>query len=143
MWSIGNMTFAGTGLTAPGTHNFLPQSVNFERASDKVDIQGIGGRVEAQIFCKFMKRLSLNVIPCSVSGTNTLANAQASADAWVPKPGLSVTVTDDITTLHDPATYNVYNVIRASRRQGVGEVASVDMELEASDEDVQLGVSIS
>jgi hypothetical protein len=133
VWSVGTVTCAGLGT-------FMTQSTSFERSASKVDIKSTNGTVQTQVFSGFMRRFSMNIIPSASSITNALA----ASETCIPKPGTSLTIVDDLSTIIDakPGGANdLYNVISVRQSRTVEGALSVDVELEASDESVQLGVS--
>lgn len=134
-WSIGTVAFTAGIVSATSAH--FTQSTNLQRTSEKTNIKDTGGTVAAQVFHGFMKTFSITVIPAALSGTNTVANAVSSSDSWLPAPGTLITVTDDSGTLID----DNYNVISAREGRTVDGVATIDLELEAGDEGVELATA--
>lgn len=134
-WSVGTIACTAGIVSASSAH--FTQSVTTNRTSEKANIKDTGGVVQAQVFHGFMKTLSLTVVPCALSGTNTIANAVSSSDAWMPAPGTLITITDDSGTIID----DNYNVISAREGRTVDGVATVDLELEAGDEGVELATA--
>ena len=137
VWSVGAVVF--TAGIVSGTNPNFTQSVGYGRNSDKFEVKDNQGVIRAQIFSGFKKNLSLSVIPCALSGTNTIANAVSSLDAHVIQPGTKVTLTDDLGALLDDS----YNVISSKQNRTVDGVVTVDLELEASDESVDLTTTVS
>lgn len=133
-WSVGDIAFTA-GISATG--GFFTQSTNVQRVSEKSDIKDNGGTIRAQVFHGFKKTLSLTVIPASTSGANTVANAVTNADALLPAPGTLITITDDSGTIID----DNYNLISAREGRTVDGVATIDLELEAGDEGVELATA--
>lgn len=137
VWSSGGITF--TAGIVSSTNPDLVQSVRMNRASDKSEIKDDGGVIKTVVFSAFKKALSITVVPCALSGTNTIANAQSSADAHLPKPGTTVTVVDGAGTIIDDS----YNVINATQNRSVDGPATADLELEQGDESIDLTTAVS
>lgn len=137
VWSIGGITYTG-GIVSSTADRFI-QSVRVSRQSEKANIKDDGGTIRTQIFHGFTKTLSLTVVPAATSGANTEANAQASADSHCPAPGTVVAIADDSGTIID----DNYNVISATQNRTVDGVATIDLELEAGDEGVEIATAIS
>jgi len=137
VWSVGALVFTA-GIVSETAGGFV-QSARVSRQSEKADIKDDGGVIRTQIFHGFTKTLSMTVVPSAVTGTNTEANAQASADSHTIAPGMTVTITDDSGTIID----DNYNVISSVQSRTVDGVASIDLELEAGDEGVEIASAIS
>lgn len=137
VWSIGGITFTA-GIVSSSAAEFV-QSARFNRGSEKAEIKDDGGIIRTQVFHGFKKTLSLSVVPAALSGTNTVANAQASADAHTPAPGTTITVVDGAGTVIDAS----YNLISATQNRAVDGVATIDLELEQGDESNDLTVAVS
>lgn len=137
LWSTGGITYTAGIVSA--TNPDFPQSARFARTSDKAEVRDNGGIIRTQVFHGFKKTLSLTVVPCALSGTNTLANAQSSVDAHTIAPGTTVTVVDDSGTLIDGS----YNVISSTQNRTVDGVATVDLELENGDESNDLTTAVT
>lgn len=137
IWSTGAVV--GTAGIVSSSSGSLVQSVSIERTSEVTHVKDNGGTVRASIFHGGMKNLRLTVIPCAVSGTNTLANAQSSGDGHTIAAGTKVSLTDDSGTVID----DDYNVLSATQNRTVDGVATVDLVLEASDEGIDLETTIS
>lgn len=131
VWGTGTLTVTGGILS--GTTTAAVQTITLTRNSEKTNIKTIGGEVAAQVFHGFMKTASVTVIP---SGT-TIALAATSSDSWMPKPGTAVTLADSYGTLLD----DNWNVISARQGRTVDGAATVDLELEAGDENTELAGS--
>lgn len=135
VWSVGSLVFTA-GIDSSTAAGFF-QSARVSRQSEKTSIKDAGGVIRAQVFHGFTKTLSLTVIPASLSGTNTVANARASMDSHMPAPGTLVSITDDSGTIID----DNYNVVSAVQSRTVAGEASVDLELEAGDEGVEIATA--
>ena len=152
VWSVGGITHTA-GIVSATNPNFL-QSVDFDRNSEKAEVKDTGGTIRAVIFHGFKRMLKLSVIPCALSGTNTLANAEAALDAHTLKPGVTVDIVDALAGSSGAysvlegggaaaATTNSYNVINSKQRRTVDGVAIVDLDLEATDEGVDITTGIT
>lgn len=128
VWSVGAIAF--TAGIISGTNSNLTQSARVARTSDKAEVKDAGGVIQAVIFHGFKKTLSLTVVP---NGT-TIANARSSGDAYMPSPGTTISITDDSGTIID----DNYNCISATQNRTVDGVMTIDLELEAGDEGVEL-----
>lgn len=137
-WSVGSVTFTA-GIVSATNPSFI-QSTTLNRTSEKTNIKDTGGVVTSQVFHGFMKQLSVTAIPCSLSGTNTVANADLSADAWLPSPSTLVTITET-GSVGTQAIEDNYNVISAREGRTVDGVLTIDLELEAGDEGVELATA--
>ena len=91
------------------------------------------------VFHGFLKTLDITVVP---SGTSVAA-AITSGNEWTPKPSSSVTLVDPSSSVTDPTTYNVYNVVRSRQNRTVDGVMTCDLSLESSDEDVDITTAAS
>lgn len=130
-WSVGSIAF--TAGIISGTNGNFTQSTRVQRTSEKTNIKDNGGTVKTQVFHGLMKALSISVVPTGSS----IANANASADAYLPAPGTTISITDDSGTIID----DNYNVISATENRTVDGVRTIDLELEAGDEGVELAGS--
>lgn len=124
-WSVGAIV-CSAGIS--GSH--FTQSTRVQRTSEKANVKDNGGTIKSQIFHGFMKTLSLTVIP---SGDKT----GGSADTHMPQAGTLVTITDDTGTIID----DNYNLISATENRTVDGVRTIDLELEAGDEGVELATA--
>jgi hypothetical protein len=140
IWSIGTITFTGSVLAAPSTHDFLPQKFDFSRTSQKTEVKGLDGGTQLQVFSDFKRGISITVVP---SGS-TIAATRTSADAWLPKPGDTITITDTESAIVDAASNaNKYNVLSSKQGRTVDGVATADLEIEQSDDGYDLTTTIS
>ena len=130
VWSTGGITYSA-GITGAD----FPQSVNVTRGSDKVEVKDNGGSIRAVVFSGFKKTTSITCIPQAAS----IAGAQTSADGHMPQAGTLVTVVDDAGTTID----GNYNVISAKQSRTVDGVATIDLELEGSDEGIDITTNVS
>jgi hypothetical protein len=137
IWSTG--AIVGTAGIVSSTSGSFMQSVSIERTSERTHVKDNGGTIRSSIFHGAMKNLRLTVIPCAISGTNTIANAQSSGDGHTIAAGTKVSFTDDSGTIID----DDYNVLSATQNRTVDGVATVDLVLEASDEGIDLETTVS
>lgn len=137
MWSVGALVFTA-GIVSSASGSFV-QSARVSRQSEKTNIKDNGGTIRTQVFHGFTKSLSMTVVPSAVSGTNTVVNAQSSGDSHLPAPGTLITITDDSGTIID----DNYNLISATQNRTVDGVVTIDLELEAGDEGVEIATAIS
>lgn len=137
VWSVGSITMTA-GIVSTASADFV-QSARSARTSEKAEIKDDAGTIRAVVFHGFKKSLSLTVVPCSLSGTNTVVNAQASADAHTLVPGTTITVVDGAGTIID----GNYNLISATQNRSVDGPATVDLELENGDEGVDLTAAVA
>lgn len=140
-WSTAGITF--TAGIVSSTSGSLVQSATLERTSEVARIKGTDGTIKTVVFSGNTKSLRITVVPCAVSGTNTIANAKLSADAHVPKAGTLITVADDSGSLPDTALEGSYNCISATQNRTVDGVLTVDLTLEGSDEGVDITAAVS
>lgn len=132
VWSIGGVTFTA-GIISASTPGAV-QSVDGSRTSEKAMLKNDGGTIRGLVFHGFMKTVTITVIPY---GT-TLANGQSSADAWLPQPGTAVTLVDASGTILD----GTYNVISARQKRTVDGYLAADLDLETSDEGIDLTTTV-
>lgn len=137
VWSVGSITMTA-GIVSASNADFV-QSARSSRTSEKAEIKDDAGTIRAQVFHGFKKTLSLTVIPCSLSGTNTVANAQSSMDAHMPAVGTTITVVDGAGTIID----GNYNLISSTQNRSVDGPATLDLELENGDEGVDLTAAVT
>ncbi len=137
VWSVGSLTMTGEILS--GTNPHFLQSLRFSRTGNKTDIMDDGGTVRAQVFSSRKKTLSITVIPCDVPTTGTKAGARASMEEYCPELGSQVTIVDSFGALLDAS----FNVVGVTQNRSVDGVATIDLELETSDEGVDFTGIIS
>jgi hypothetical protein len=130
VWSTGGITYSA-GITGSD----FPQSVSVNRASDKAEVKDNQGVIRAVIFSGFKKTVSITCIPQAAD----ISGAQTSLDGHMPQAGTLVTVVDDSGTIIDGS----YNVISAKQSRTVDGVAIIDLELEGSDEGVDITTPVS
>lgn len=136
-WSIGGITFTA-GIVSTASADF-PQNYRFSRNSNKTEIKDDGDTIRTQVFSAFKKTFSITVVPCALGATNTIANANTSADSHLPVPGTTITVVDAAGAIIDGS----YNTISATLNKTVDGVATVDLELEQGDESNDLTTAVS
>lgn len=127
IWSVGAITYSA-GIVV-GNGSLFTQSVGFTRTSDKAEVKDNQGIIKSVIFSAFKKVLAITVVPAG-GATNTIASAQATGDIATLQAGTLITVADDSGTLIDGS----YNLISAKQNRTVDGVATIDLELEGSDE---------
>jgi hypothetical protein len=127
-WSVGAIAF--TAGIVSGTNGNFTQSTSLQRTSEKNNVKDNGGTVKTQVFHGFMKSLSITVVP----NGSSIANANTSADAYLPAPGTKISITDDSGTIMD----DNYNLLSSKENRTVDGVRTIDLELEAGDEGVEL-----
>lgn len=137
IWSTG--AIVGTAGIVSATNASFVQSASVERTSEVTHIKDNGGTIRTSVFHALMKNLRLTVIPCALSGTNTLANAVSSGDGHTIAAGTKVSLTDDSGTIID----DDYNVLSATQNRTVDGAVTVDLVLEASDEGIDLETTVS
>lgn len=131
IWSVGAITYSA-GIVA-GAGDFLTQTVAVTRTSEKAEVKDNQGVIRSQIFSGFKKTLSITVVPAG-GGTNTIAQARSSGDVAMLQAGTLITVADDSGTIIDAS----YNLISARQNRTVDGAATIDLELEAGDESVDI-----
>jgi hydrogenase maturation factor HypF (carbamoyltransferase family) len=126
VWSVGGITYAAAIAGAK-----YVQSVRVGRTSEKAEVKDNGGTIKAVVFHGFKKTLALTVVPAHAT---TQSGAQTSMDQHQLQAGTLVAIADDIGTIIDAN----YNVISTTQNRTVDGVATIDLELEASDEGVDI-----
>lgn len=137
VFDVDGITFTA-GIVSANTAHFN-QSARLERNGDVARIRNGEGNEAAHVFYNRKKTLTVTVIPCSLSGTNTIANAIASADGFTAQPGTAVTVVDADGSIIDAT----YNLISATQSRTNTDAASIDLTLEQSDEGIDLTAAVS
>jgi len=132
VWSVGAITY--TAGIVVGTGDAFTQSIAVTRTSEKAEVKDNQGIIRSQIFSAFKKTLTITVVPAGGSGANTLAIARATADVFLLQAGTLITVVDDSGTTIDAS----YNLISARENRTVDGAATIDLELEAGDEGVDV-----
>jgi len=135
-WSIGGVTFTAGIVT--GTNGGFFQSVDYSRTGEKTEVKDDGGTIKAVAFHGKKKVLRATIVP---NGT-TLANAAASAEAHIPTVGTTITVAESVSagSITMEASYNLTSV---SQKRVVDNVVTVDVEMEGSDEGVNITTDVS
>lgn len=136
-FSCGGVTYTAGIVSA--TNADFPQKIDVSRTSEKAEVKDTGGTIRAVVFSAFKKMASITVVPCSLSGTNTIANAETSIDAHTLQAGTAITVVDANGTVLDAT----YNLISAKQGRTVNGVTTVDLELETSDEGIDITTVVS
>lgn len=137
VWSTGDITFAGAIVSA--TAAALPQSLRLARTAESTKIKDNQGPVRAIVYHGLMATLSITVVICAPSGTNTIAAAKTAGDQLTIAGGGTVTITDDAGTVVD----GPYNVLSATQNRSVDGAATVDLEMEKGDEGIDTTTLIS
>jgi len=132
-WSIGGVTFTAGIVSA--TNNGAVQSVDTSRSCQIADLKDDGGTIRGKAFHGFIKTISVKVVPYGSS----IANGKTSAEAWLPQPGTAVTIADAAGTILDAT----YNVISAKQGRTVDGYVTADLELETSDEGVDITTTVA
>jgi len=135
VFSIGGVTMTA-GIINASSPDF-PQSLRFQRNSEKKEVMDTGGTIRTQIFHTFKKTLSLTVVPADI-GPNQSA-AFDSMDNHCITPGTKVTVVDASGAVIDGS----YNLTSMTQNRSVDGVATVDLEMEQGDEGVDLTLAVS
>lgn len=138
VWSIGGIAFTA-GIISANTPEF-PQSLRFNRTSNKTNLVDDGGTIRGQVFHGFMKTMTITVIPCDAA--QSLAGARSSMEAHLPQPGTKITITD-ASGPSDAMIDGSYNLINATQNRGITDYGSVDLELEQSDEGLDLTAAVA
>lgn len=136
-FSVGGVTFTA-GIVSSASGSFV-QSVGITRQSDKLYVKDTGGTIRTAVFSGGLKMASITVTPCAISGTNTIANAESSMDAFTAAAGTAITVVDGNGTILDAT----YNLISAKQGRVVDGMGTVDLELETSDEGIDITSTVS
>jgi hypothetical protein len=92
VWGVNGITC--TAGIVVGTSGQAVQSMTYSRTSDKYELKDGDGEVIGEVYYNHKREIRLTIIPRAVSGTNTIANAEASADAHTPSAGTMVTIAD-------------------------------------------------
>jgi hypothetical protein len=133
VWSVGAITY--TAGIVIGTGDAFTQSLAVTRTSEKAEVKDNQGVIRAQIFSAFKKMLTITVVPAGgTGGANTIAIARASADLCLLQAGTLIEVADDSGTTIDAK----YNLISARENRTIDGAATIDLELEAGDEGVDI-----
>lgn len=124
-WGIGSsFAAAGTGISTTGSPTLLPQSVDFDADSERVDIADYKGETVGAVFFNQKQTLRIEVIPTAA----TIANAKGAA--ILPEPGTLVTITDTADTEVSGTNSGKYIFIRGSKRRSNKDVVRLTFELE-------------
>lgn len=137
MFDVDGITFTAGIVSATAAH--FNQSARLERSGDVARVRSGEGHEASQVFYNRKKLLTVTAIPCALSGTNTIANAIASADAWTPTVGTTITVVDADGSIID-TSYNLHSVTQSRTNT---DAAAVDITLEAGDEGIDLTLTPS
>lgn len=105
------------------------QSIDFERTAEIGEIKNDLGETVGEVYYNGKKTLRLTVIPCAVSGTNTVANATSSVDGHLIAPGTKITIVDGSGTIMD----GDYNLDSSKGRGQNTEAFMVDIEMHKFD----------
>jgi hypothetical protein len=139
VWSVGAITYAGSITAVAAGEDPLTQSIAHTRTSNKVDFKTTGGTIVGCVLSNLKKTLKISVIPASTTATPTIAEAQSLADKLMPQAGTTVTITDDLGTTID----GDYNCIAATQNRTVDGIVIIEMELEGSDEGIDITTAVS
>ncbi len=101
VWSTGGLTFT-VGIVSATNAAFF-ESFSFKRTASNYKLKDDNAATIGEAFFDPMAQFSCDVVPVSLSGTNTIANAQTSVDAYVPAPGTALTLVDASGTSLDGA----------------------------------------
>ena len=142
VFNCGAITFTA-GITSSSSVANLCQSIRLTRSADNVKIKDSGGAVKAMVLSGFMKQLAINIVP---HGGSSLAAGIVSMDTHMSSGGAvntlvgaKVTVVDAGGTLCD-GDWCCTNAVQGRTVDGV---ATVDIELEQSDEGNDLATTIA
>jgi hypothetical protein len=134
VWSVG--TFVFTGGIASASNPGAMQSVDAARNSQRTELKDNGGTIRGVCFHGFLKNLSISVVPY---GTGSLSAGFTSSDAWLPQPGTEVTITDSIGAILDAN----FSVVTSRQKRTVDGYLMADLELETSDEGVNITTTVA
>ncbi len=121
---VGGITMTAGIISA--TNSQKVQSIDFERTSDKGEIKDENGEVIGEIYHNHKKVLRLRVVPCALSGTNTIANGQSSLDAHLIAAGVKITIVDGEGTVLD-GDYNLDSVKYAGSNSEGAPMVDLEM----------------
>lgn len=127
-WAASGITM--TAGIVSSTSGQKVQSIDFERTSELGEIKNEFGETVGEVYYNKKKVLRLSVVPCAVSGTNTIANATSSVDGHLIAPGTKITVVDGNGTIMD----GDYNLDSAKGRGQNTEAFMVDIEMHKFDD---------
>jgi len=121
--TVGVVWGLGTEATGTGIGAFQPQSSDFSRDADSVQVRNGKGATIGEVFYDQRKTLTLDVIP---TGTNI----STAGDAMIiPAPGTIVTVSDSIDDDVDATHGGKYILVRARKARSNTDVAKLTFEL--------------
>lgn len=124
VWSVNGISFtAGIVTATAGSAAF--QSSRIVRSSDTAEVKDSNGEVVSKVFFNPKKTFTVTAVPTATS----IANAQASGDAWLPAPGTLITAVDSDGTIVD----GDYNVLTATQTRTNDGAMAVELELEKFD----------
>jgi hypothetical protein len=129
VWSIGGITYSA-GIV--GTN--LTQSARAGRTSGKVEVKEDGGAIKGVAFYGNKKTLSITIIPYST----TQILGRTAVDTNTLEIGTLVTVVDASGSVLDGS----YNVVNVTQNRSVDGVATIDLDLEGSDEGVDITTAL-
>ena len=139
VFGVGSQTYTGGIVSDATTAQSTPQSIRLSRTADEVKVKTIDGQVIGAIFSGFMKTVSLTVIPSAA----TVAGAGNAAADFAPAPGTSVTIVDSLLDGTTAAGISDnWLVMSATTNRTVDGVATIDLELEASEENEIAGAAL-
>lgn len=137
IWSVAGVTF--TGAIASATAEHFNQSVSAQRTSEHANIKDQTGVYRSSIYHGFLRSCTITVVPAALVGTNTIANAAASGDAWLPQAGGVLTIVDANGAVIDGA----WNIVSARQNRTIDGVMTAEVELEAGDDGVDITTTVA